>query len=115
MPEPLHHRRIWRDVLRASLAVQSMALAVPICMRIVIDQVIVHPEGFGKLVYRDPVCIPTLGYGYASLVRHEPRDTLDTDRSTMSADDKTIPRSDSGAACPDIESIQSRCRRARGR
>ena len=42
VPELLKHRRIWRDVLLASLAIQLMALAAPIFTQIVIDKVIVH-------------------------------------------------------------------------
>ncbi len=42
VPELLKHRRIWRDVLAASLAVQLMALAVPLCTQVIIDRVVVH-------------------------------------------------------------------------
>ena len=42
IPELLKHKRIWRDVLLASLAIQSMALATPVFTQIVIDKVIVH-------------------------------------------------------------------------
>jgi subfamily B ATP-binding cassette protein HlyB/CyaB len=42
VPELLRHRRIWRDVLLASLAIQLMALATPVFTQIVIDKVIVH-------------------------------------------------------------------------
>lgn len=42
VPELLKHRRIWREVLAASLAIQLMALATPLCTQIVIDKVIVH-------------------------------------------------------------------------
>jgi subfamily B ATP-binding cassette protein HlyB/CyaB len=36
------HRRTLRDVLGASLAVQSLALATPLCSQIIIDKVIAH-------------------------------------------------------------------------
>lgn len=42
VPELLRHGRIWRDVLLASLAIQLLALAVPVFTQIVIDKVIVH-------------------------------------------------------------------------
>jgi len=42
VPELLRHRRIWRDVLAASLFIQLIALAVPLCSQIIIDKVIVH-------------------------------------------------------------------------
>ncbi|HEY1328145.1 MAG TPA: peptidase domain-containing ABC transporter [Casimicrobiaceae bacterium] len=42
VPELLKHRRIWRDVLLASLFIQLIALAVPLCSQIIIDKVIVH-------------------------------------------------------------------------
>ena len=42
IPELLKHRKIWRDVLLASLAIQLMALTTPVFTQIVIDRVIVH-------------------------------------------------------------------------
>jgi subfamily B ATP-binding cassette protein HlyB/CyaB len=42
LPELLKHRRIWRDVLTASLALQLMALALPLFTQVIIDKVIVH-------------------------------------------------------------------------
>lgn len=41
-PELLKHKAIWRDVLLASLAVQLMALAMPLGTQVVIDKVTVH-------------------------------------------------------------------------
>ena len=40
--ELLRHRRIWRDVLLASLVMQLIALATPLCSQVIIDKVIVH-------------------------------------------------------------------------
>jgi len=40
--ELARHRRIWRDVLVASLVVQLIALATPLCSQVIIDKVIVH-------------------------------------------------------------------------
>ncbi len=42
VPELLKHKKIWRDVLLASLAIQLMALATPVFTQVVIDKVIVH-------------------------------------------------------------------------
>jgi len=42
IPELLKHKKIWRDVLFASLAIQLMALATPLFTQVVIDKVVVH-------------------------------------------------------------------------
>lgn len=42
LPELLKHKTIWRDVLLASLAIQLMAFATPLCTQVVIDKVVVH-------------------------------------------------------------------------
>ncbi len=42
LPELLRHKRIWREVLAASLALQLVGLATPVCTQIVIDKVVVH-------------------------------------------------------------------------
>jgi len=42
LPELLRHRSAWRDVLAASLFMQLLALAAPLCMQVVIDKVVVH-------------------------------------------------------------------------
>ena len=42
IPELLKYRRIWSEILLASLAMQLVGLAVPICTQIVIDKVVVH-------------------------------------------------------------------------
>jgi subfamily B ATP-binding cassette protein HlyB/CyaB len=41
-PELLKHRRVWRDVLIASLFIQLLALGTPIFTQVVIDKVVVH-------------------------------------------------------------------------
>ena len=41
-PELLRHRRVWRDVLLASLALQIVALATPLFTQAIIDKVVVH-------------------------------------------------------------------------
>src|SRR6185295_8172770 len=42
VPELLKHRKVFRDVLIASLAIQLMALATPLFTQVVIDKVVVH-------------------------------------------------------------------------
>ncbi len=50
VPELLKHKRIWRDVLFASLFIQLIALAIPLCSQIIIDKVIVHQTSSTLLV-----------------------------------------------------------------
>jgi len=45
LPELLKHRRIWGEVLGVSLAIQVMALAVPLFTQVIIDKVIAHQTG----------------------------------------------------------------------
>ncbi len=40
--ELLRHRRIWRDVVAASLAIQVVGLATPLFTQVIIDKVVVH-------------------------------------------------------------------------
>lgn len=42
VPELVKHRRIWRDVLAASAAIQLLALATPLFTQVIIDKVVVH-------------------------------------------------------------------------
>jgi len=42
VPELLKHKRVWRDVLIASLIIQLLALATPLFTQVVIDKVVVH-------------------------------------------------------------------------
>ena len=42
IPEILKHKRIWRDVLLASLVIQLIALVTPLCTQAIIDKVVVH-------------------------------------------------------------------------
>jgi len=42
VPELLKHRRIWREVLIASLVLQILALAFPLFTQVIIDKVVVH-------------------------------------------------------------------------
>ncbi|MCY7370060.1 MAG: hypothetical protein LH479_04120 [Polaromonas sp.] len=42
VPELLRHRKVWRDVLLASLALQVVALATPLFTQAIVDKVVVH-------------------------------------------------------------------------
>jgi subfamily B ATP-binding cassette protein HlyB/CyaB len=42
IPELLKHKRVWRDVLIASLIIQLLALGAPLFTQVVIDKVVVH-------------------------------------------------------------------------
>lgn len=42
IPELLKHRRVWRDVLIASLFIQLLALGMPVFTQVIIDKVVVH-------------------------------------------------------------------------
>jgi ATP-binding cassette, subfamily B, bacterial HlyB/CyaB len=42
LPELLKHKRIWRDVLLASLVIQLLALGTPLFTQTIIDKVVVH-------------------------------------------------------------------------
>lgn len=42
IPELLKHRKVWRDVLIASLIIQLLALGTPLFTQVVIDKVVVH-------------------------------------------------------------------------
>lgn len=42
VPELLRHRKVWRDILAASLALQLVGLATPLFTQVVIDKVVVH-------------------------------------------------------------------------
>ena len=42
VPELLRHKKVWRDVLIASVSVQLVGLAAPLFTQVVIDKVVVH-------------------------------------------------------------------------
>lgn len=42
VPELLRHRKVWRDVLWASLGIQLVALATPLFTQAIVDKVVVH-------------------------------------------------------------------------
>lgn len=58
VPELLKHKRIWRDILLASLTIQLVGLATPLFTQVVIDKVVVHQSfstlwviGFGMVMF----------------------------------------------------------------
>jgi subfamily B ATP-binding cassette protein HlyB/CyaB len=42
IPELIKHKRLWRDVLLASLAIQVVGLVTPLFTQVIIDKVVVH-------------------------------------------------------------------------
>lgn len=42
IPELLKHKKIWHEILIASLAIQLVALVTPLCTQVIIDKVVVH-------------------------------------------------------------------------
>lgn len=42
IPELLKHKKIWREILIASFAIQLVALVTPLCTQVIIDKVVVH-------------------------------------------------------------------------
>ncbi|MDZ4098119.1 MAG: hypothetical protein U1E13_05390 [Methylophilaceae bacterium] len=42
IPELLKHKKIWREILLASFAIQLVALATPLGTQVIIDKVVVH-------------------------------------------------------------------------
>jgi subfamily B ATP-binding cassette protein HlyB/CyaB len=50
VPELLRHKAVWRELLAASLVLQLIALAVPLCTQVVIDKVLVHHASSTLLV-----------------------------------------------------------------
>jgi hypothetical protein len=58
VPELLRHKRVWREVLAASLVLQLLALAIPLFTQVIIDRVITHHAqstliviGFGMAMF----------------------------------------------------------------
>jgi subfamily B ATP-binding cassette protein HlyB/CyaB len=57
IPELLRHKAVWREVLAASLALQMIALAVPLCTQVVIDKVVVHHSSSTLIVILSALAI----------------------------------------------------------
>jgi len=69
IPELLKHKRIWRDVLLASFAIQLMALATPLFTQVIIDKVIVHRTTNTLLVIAAAMAMFVLFTGAMTWVR----------------------------------------------
>lgn len=57
IPELLKHRRVWRDVLIASLIIQLLALGTPLFTQVVIDKVVVHHTESTLIVIAVGLCV----------------------------------------------------------
>ncbi|MCC7327417.1 MAG: peptidase domain-containing ABC transporter [Burkholderiales bacterium] len=69
------HRSVWRDVLLASLVIQLIALATPLCSQVIIDKVIVHQTTSTLMVIGSALAIfvifgSALGWVRQYLVTH---------------------------------------------
>jgi subfamily B ATP-binding cassette protein HlyB/CyaB len=62
VPEFLRYRKVWRDILAASLALQLVGLITPLFTQVVIDKVVVHQSQSTLvavgLALRSPSCFP---------------------------------------------------------
>ena len=67
--ELARHRRVWRDVLLASLFIQLIAVATPLCSQVIIDKVIVHQTTSTLLVIAAALAIFVLFGGALSWIR----------------------------------------------
>lgn len=67
--ELLRHRNVWRDVLLASLFIQLIALATPLCSQVIIDKVIVHQTTSTLVVIASALAICVLFGGALSWIR----------------------------------------------
>ena len=67
--ELARHRKVWRDVLLASLFIQLIALATPLCSQIIIDKVIVHQTTSTLVVIASALAIFVLFGGALSWIR----------------------------------------------
>ncbi len=67
--ELARHRKVWRDVLLASLFIQIIALATPLCSQVIIDKVIVHQTTSTLLVIASALAIFVIFGGALSWIR----------------------------------------------
>ena len=67
--ELARHRDVWRDVLLASLFIQLIALATPLCSQVIIDKVIVHQTTSTLVVIASALAIFVLFGGAISWIR----------------------------------------------
>ncbi len=69
IPELMRHRRVWRDVLLASLALQIVSLATPLFTQAIIDKVVVHRTQSTLIAIGIAMAIFTLFNGLMSWAR----------------------------------------------
>ncbi|MBI2770196.1 MAG: peptidase domain-containing ABC transporter [Burkholderiales bacterium] len=74
-PELMRHRKVWRDVLLASLALQIVALATPLFTQAIVDKVVVHRTqttliAIGLVMIIFIIFNAVLGWGRQYLVLH---------------------------------------------
>jgi subfamily B ATP-binding cassette protein HlyB/CyaB len=62
-------RKVWRDVLLASLFIQFIALATPLCSQVIIDKVIVHQTTSTLVVIASALAVFVLFGGALSWIR----------------------------------------------
>ena len=67
--ELARHRKVWRDVLLASLFIQFIALATPLCSQVIIDKVIVHQTTSTLVVIASALAVFVLFGGALSWIR----------------------------------------------
>ncbi len=67
--ELARHRRVWRDVLLASLMIQLIALATPLCSQVIIDKVIVHQTTSTLMVIASALAIFVVFSGALGWIR----------------------------------------------
>jgi subfamily B ATP-binding cassette protein HlyB/CyaB len=75
VPELMRHKAVWREALLASLVLQLIALAVPLCTQVVIDKVVVHHSSSTLLVILAALAMfvafgAALGYARQYLLLH---------------------------------------------
>jgi ATP-binding cassette, subfamily B, bacterial HlyB/CyaB len=69
VPELLRHKRVWRDVLIGSAALQLVALATPLFTQAIIDKVVVHRTQSTLITIGIAMLVFTLFTGLLSWVR----------------------------------------------
>jgi ATP-binding cassette, subfamily B, bacterial HlyB/CyaB len=69
VPELLKHRRVWRDVLGASLVLQLLALGLPLFTQAIIDKVIVHQTQSTLISVAVGMCIFMVATAILSWIR----------------------------------------------
>jgi len=75
LPELARHKAVWREVLVASLVLQLVALAVPLCTQVIIDKVVVHHTASTLAVVLSALALfvafsAALGYARQYLLLH---------------------------------------------